>query len=373
MVEPRQAATRLCRERGLGPAVGVSSLEELVSAEDVDAVWLLVPNHLRVDSMRVIHDLIKTGRARLIGVACEKPLGRTVAEAREMLRLAQDVGLAHAYLENQVYAPAVERGREILWQRGAGVAGRPYLARASEEHSGPHSPWFWRGDLQGGGALLDMMCHSVEVARYLLTRPGADRRSVIPVSVTAHTASLKWSQPAYLGRWREHAGLSGDFDFRPAEDMATGILELRAEEGVPLVIEARSSWAYVGPGLRIKIEVLGSEYSMDIDTLQSPLNLFLSRAVSGPQGEGLVEKQNADQGLMPILEDEVATYGFVAEDRHVVQAFRGNKKPLLSFADGVAVVELLMALYKAAELGRTVTLPDDELEFYVPSVARPRT
>ncbi len=48
----------------------------------------------------------------------------------------------------------------------------PILARAAEEHSGPHMPWFWEGELQGGGVLNDMMCHSVEVARYLLTPPG---------------------------------------------------------------------------------------------------------------------------------------------------------------------------------------------------------
>ena len=69
-------------------------------------------------------------------------------------------------------APSIVRGKDIIWRRAAPIAGRPYLARAAEEHSGPHMPWFWRGDLQGGGVLNDMMCHSVEVARYMLTEPG---------------------------------------------------------------------------------------------------------------------------------------------------------------------------------------------------------
>jgi hypothetical protein len=49
-------------------------------------------------------------------------------------------------------------GKELIWRRGAAIAGEPYLARCAEEHSGPHRAWFWRGDLQGGGVLNDMLC-----------------------------------------------------------------------------------------------------------------------------------------------------------------------------------------------------------------------
>ena len=110
--------------------------------------------------MRAIHDAATHREAALRGVACEKPLGRNLFEAREMLALAEDAGLNHGYLENQVFAPAVARGHDIVWRRAAPKAGRPYLARAAEEHSGPHAPWFWQGRRQGGGVLLDMMCHS---------------------------------------------------------------------------------------------------------------------------------------------------------------------------------------------------------------------
>src|SRR5207249_1180807 len=81
------------------------------------------------------------------GIACEKPLARNVAEAKRVLELVQQTGVKHGYLENQVFAPQVEWGRAILWARGAALTGPPYLARAAEEHSGPHMPWFWRGDL----------------------------------------------------------------------------------------------------------------------------------------------------------------------------------------------------------------------------------
>jgi predicted dehydrogenase len=71
-----------------------------------------------------------------------------------------------------VFAPGLTRAQEIIWARGASVAGAPYLARCAEEHSGPHRAWFWDGRQQGGGVLSDMMCHSVEAGRHLLTPPG---------------------------------------------------------------------------------------------------------------------------------------------------------------------------------------------------------
>src|SRR5262249_5438941 len=149
-----------------------------------------------------------------------------------------------------------------------------------------------------------------------------------------------------------------------------GVVMLEDSRGLPVVIEATTSWAYVGAGLRLQMELLGPEYSMEISTLNTPLKVFLSRNVQGSEGEDLVEKQNSEQGLMPVVDDEAASYGYTAEDRHMVEAFAAGRRPMETFADGVAVTELLMALYRSAELGRTLTLPDPELEDYVPRVAQ---
>jgi predicted dehydrogenase len=96
----------------------------------------------------------------------------------------------------------------------------------------------------------------------------------------------------------------------------------------------------------------------------------LSREVTGGQGEDLVEKQNAEQGLMPVVENEPDLYGYIGEDRHMVEAFRHRRQPMETFHDGVAVAEMLMALYRSAEIGQTMRLPAPELETYVPPVAR---
>lgn len=357
-------------ELGLGECKAHDSLEAMLRSGDVDAVWIVSPNYTRLDIMRTIHAEVTAGRSKVFAIACEKPLARTVAEAREMLRLAEDARLNHGYLENQVFSTPVLRGKEIIWRRAASTTGRPYLARAAEEHSGPHEPWFWQGNKQGGGVLSDMMCHSVEVARHLLTEPGAPRNSLRIKSVNGTVANLKWTRPAYADQLKQRFGADVDYRNRPSEDFARGTIALEDEDGNELMIEATTSWAYVGAGLRIQLELLGPEYAMEFNSLGTGLKIFMSREVRGSEGEDLVEKQNAEQGLMPVLEDEAGIYGYTDENRHMVECFRKGEKPIETFEDGLGVVEMLMGLYRSAELGETVHFPAPELENYVPLVAR---
>jgi len=366
----RQAFADAAIEQGLGDCVAYDSLEQLLAAPGLDAVWILSPNHTRLATMQVIADAVSSGKSGIRAVACEKPLARTLKEARRMLELVEGAGLLHGYLENQLFSTAVERGKEIIWRRAVPTTGRPYLARAAEEHSGPHEPWFWQGELQGGGVLLDMMCHSVEVGRYLLTEPGAARDSLTFKSASATTATLKWAQPRYAADLKARMGAGVDYTKRPAEDFARGILVFEDEQGNEVIVEATTSWAYVGPGLRIVLELLGPEYAMEFSTLSTGLKVFMSRAVSGEQGEDLVEKQNSEQGLMPVLEDEAGVYGYTDGNRHMIEAFRNGRAPMETFADGVAVVEMLMALYKAAETGQTIDISSADLETFVPAVAQ---
>jgi len=366
----REALAAKANALELGPCRAFPTLEAMLISGEVDAVWIGVPNFARLETMREIHRLVTSRWAKLVGVACEKPLGRTLAEAREMLRLAEDAKLLHGYLENQVFSSAVQRGKDIVWRRAVPACGRPFLARAAEEHSGPHMPWFWQGRRQGGGVLSDMTCHSVEVGRYLLTKPGAPRNDLKLVSASATVGNLKWTRPEYVKRLKDMMGPEVDYATRPAEDFARGALTFVDSEGHEVMVEATNSWAYVGAGLRILIELLGPEYSMEFSSLNTGLKIFLSREVRGGQGEDLVEKQNAEQGLMPVVENEADIYGYVGENRHMVDAFRHRRQPIETFYDGVAVAEMLMALYRSAEIGQVVTFPSPDLETYVPLVAR---
>ena len=365
----REALAEAANAAELGPCRSHATLESLLCADDVDAIWLLAPNDRRLEVMQALAAAVKAGKSKVRAVACEKPLGRTLGEAREVLRLAEDAGLAHGYLENQVFSTAVERGKEIVWRRAVPIAGRPYLARAAEEHSGPHEPWFWQGARQGGGVMSDMMCHSVEVGRFLLTEPGAPRASLNLKAVSGNVGYLKWTQDRYAKTLaRDFKGV--EMVRHPVEDFARATVMLEDEAGREIIVEASTSWSYVGPGLRIDLALLGPEYAMEFSSLNPALKVFLSRAISGGSGEDLVEKQNAEQGLMPIVEDEAAIYGYIGENRHMVDCFRHGKTPVETFEDGVEVVKMVMGLYKSAETGQLVRFPDESLETYTPVPAR---
>lgn len=215
-----------------------------------------------------------------------------------------------------------------------------------------------------------MMCHSVEVARYMLTAPGAARESIRPTKVSAQIACLKWSRPEYAELLQKMMGPGVDYRTKPSEDFARATISYVDKEGNPLVVEATTSWSYVGAGLRLSMELLGPEYSLSMNSLDSGLRLFFSRRVQGAAGEDMVEKQNAEQGLMPIVGNEAGEYGYEGENRYFVQCFLAGIQPEENFYDGLAVMEILMTAYMSAEQERVIEWKPKDLDTFIPAVAR---
>ena len=368
--EHAREAAGLAAGLGVGEPAMFEDSEALAADPSIDALWINCTNDARVPVM----EAVVRGHARrskpLLGIACEKPLARNLKEALRLKELAGEIGAPTGYLENEIFSPGVARGKEILWRRAVPRTGRPYLARAAEEHSGPHSPWFWRGAKTGGGVLNDMACHAIETVRWLLTSPEEERSALRAVSVTAQIASLKWTRPEYVEQLKRDMGPEVDYAVEPSEDYASCSITFEDDRGRTLIGETTTSWSFVGAGLRHTIELLGPEYSMRLNTLDTGLEVFLSRRVRGEEGEDLVEKQNAEQGLMPVVPDEAAHYGYVAENRHMVRAFREGRRPEITFDDGVDVVRLLMAAYKSAETGCPVDPASPDLVDFEPAVSR---
>lgn len=364
-----ESAAAYARSIDVGKAKAYASITDMVNDPAIEAIWMTGPNHARVENMEEIVRAVESGKGELKGIACEKPLARNVAEARQLMKMIQQIGVKHGYLENQLFSPQVELGRKLIWARGAATTGRPYLARAAEEHSGPHMPWFWQGKLQGGGVLNDMMCHSALVVRHLLTKPGDPLSTVTPKRITAHIASLKWSRPEYARKLSKTMGADVNYAKSPSEDFASLTIEFETRDGFTVIGEASTSWSFVGAGLRLSAELLGPEYSMSWNTLDTGLKLFFSREVKGRVGEDLVEKQNAEMGLMPVVAEEATAYGYEGEDRHFARVFLGLEEPILTWDDGLEVVQVLMTAYKSAESGRTLDFPPKDLDKFVPAVA----
>jgi predicted dehydrogenase len=165
-------------------------------------------------------------------------------------------------------------------------------------------------------------------------------------------------------------GSDTDYARHPAEDFARASVNYVDEEGTPLVVEATTSWSFVGAGLRLTMELLGPEYSLSVSTLDTSTKVFLSRRLRSAAAEDLVEKQNAEQGLMPIVGNESAEYGYEGENRAFVQSFRDGVQPALDFRAGLEVTELLMACYMSAEQERVLNWRPEGLDTYQPPVAR---
>ena len=273
------SAAELARKYDVGEAKAYATITDMVADPAIDAIWLCGPNHARIENVEEIVRAVESGKGELKGIACEKPLARNVAEAKKVVELVRRLGIPTGYLENQLFSPQVETGKALIWARGAANTGRPYLARAAEEHSGPHGPWFWQGRLQGGGVLNDMMCHSALVVRHLLTKPGEPYDTVRPVKITGHIASLKWTRPHYAKLLSKTMGKEIDYTKSPSEDFASVMIEFETDDGFTVLGEASTSWSFVGAGLRLSAELLGPEYSMSWNTLDSGLKLFFSREV----------------------------------------------------------------------------------------------
>jgi predicted dehydrogenase len=358
----------LAEQLGVGKPKVYTDIFDMLRDPNVNAVWILSPNYARLDAVRAVAEEARQGKGNIVAVACEKPLARNVKEAREMVNLVERAGLLHGYLENQVFMPSVTRGKEVVWRFGAKYSGRPYLARAAEEHGGPHAPWFWKPTQSGGGVLLDMMCHSLEAARYVLWDPEKGKDSIKPRKVWGEVASLKWTRKGYVERLKQTYGV--DYSVEPAEDYATAVVVYEDEEGNVVMTETHTSWSYIGAGLRLTFEVLGPEYSLWINTLQPELFAFFSRHVKIPPSEEFVEKQNADQGLMPVIPDEAVTYGYQAEDRYMVECFLKGVQPAENWYDGLLIVQLMMLAYLSAEKGQKLNFDPALVEDYIPPVQR---
>ena len=368
---PPLALADYVREHGLGEGRIFASVTEMVP--HVDAVAICSPNFTRVALMEEIVLAVQAG-ADLRGVLCEKPLARNLAEARRMVELADSIELPGIYLENQIHMNAVTAVRKQL-EPVVRAMGPPVLARAAEEHSGPHAGWFWDPVQQGGGVLSDMGCHAIALGWFALTPPGEDVRFLQPVSVQADTSLLKWGSE----RWRAEllAKFGVDYAVTPAEDFATGLVTYRhPRDGQRVKGQFTVSWMYDKQGLRLTLDGVGPGYAFEQNSLRTGVEVFVGDAAaeSIASAELALEKSTASRGLLNVAPNEADLYGYTDQWEDVAAALRGERAPLLDFAYGVEIVRLCMAAYLSAERGQTVDLRDErtvhELESYVPLIQR---
>lgn len=365
--------SQLVRQYGLGDGTVYANVAEM--AQQVDAVAIYAPNYTRVAIVEEIVDAVKKG-ARLMGVICEKPLARNVKEARRLVKLAGEVGLRTAYFENQLFMKALRAQMAQLAPQQK-TMGPLALTRSAEEHGGPHEPWFWDPTLQGGGVLCDMGCHSIAVGWYALTPIGKPPTFLEPVEVSAECALLKWGLPQWRKKLLDEMGV--DYAKTPAEDFTTGIITYKnPETGQIVKAQFTNSWMFEKQGLRLLADGMGPGYAFEINSLISPLEVFIGdvAAEAVADAESALEKSTASRGLLAVQYNEPDLYGYPDENEEAIQAFRAGRDGFLPWSYGLEIIKLVMAAYMSAQEKKSVDLTDPlvqrELEAFVPLIQQGR-
>lgn len=291
-------------------------IDTLLEKADVEVVDICLPNFLHYKAC------IKAAKAGK-HVIIEKPLCLSLAEADEMIAECKKQGKFLMYAEELCFAPKYERAREII---ESGAVGDIFMLKQAEQHSGPHSRWFYEADKAGGGVLMDMGCHAFAWFRWMLGNAPA-------VSV--------------------YADLSRVMHDTDAEDHSLVIVEFDTPHGKVTGL-AQNSWCKQG-GMDDHMEVLGTKGVVFADLFRGNSSLVYS--LEGYDYAS--EKAGNTQGwTFPIFE-EVYNQGYPAELRHFIHCVRSGETPKVTGEDGRAVLEIMHAAYASAKEGKKIMLPFD--------------
>jgi predicted dehydrogenase len=281
------------------------SMEESVAHPDVDVVCIALPNNLHEAAVLLCCKHKKS-------VIITKPLGRTAAEAKRMMEAVEKTGIFNGYLEDLVYTPKFLKAFESVSQ---GAIGRILWAKSRETHPGPHSDWFWDIEQAGGGCILDLGCHCIEITRSFI---GKD---IKPVEV------MCWA----------------DTQVKPidAEDHAIGLIKY--ENGS--IAQFEVSWTFRG-GLDLRDEVMGTEGTIWMNNfLRTGFEMF----TTGKGADYVAEKAESDSGWLFPVGDELNELGYNHMFTDMFNSLEKGIAPKETFYDGYVVNAVLDAAYKSAK------------------------
>ena len=281
-----------------------TSLEEAVHHPEAGVVIISLPNNLHEQA---VLECCRAGKA----VLCTKPLGRNKAEAARMLEAVEKAGIFHGYLEDLCYTPKFLKAIRSVHQ---GALGKILWAKSRETHPGPHSNWFWDKEQAGGGAILDLGCHCIELARNFI---GKDIR---PLEVMCWAAT----------------------QVKPieAEDHAIGLVKY--ENGA--IGQFEVSWTFRG-GMDLRDEVMGSEGTIWINNfLRTGFEMF----TTGKGADYVSEKTESNTGWLFPVGDEINDLGYNHMFTDMFRSLEKHQEPAETFYDGYVVNAIMDAAYRSA-------------------------
>ena len=281
-----------------------TDLKAAIEHPDTDVVVVALPNFLHEEA-------ISLAAAAGKPVLCTKPLGRNAEEAKRILDTVEQAGVFAGYLEDLCYTPKTLKALQAV--RG-GAIGDVTWVRSRETHPGPHSAWFWDGRLTGGGAIVDLGCHCIEIIRNFV---GKGNR---PVEVVCHTDTL----------------------VHPIADEDNAVALIRFESGALGQFEV--SWTFRG-GMDLRDEIAGTHGTIWMDHfLRTGFEMF----TAGGSGGYVAEKAETAAGWLFPVGDEVVELGYVDMFSDMFRALEAGGQPQETFYDGYVVNAIMDACYRSA-------------------------
>ena len=281
------------------------SLEEAINDPEVEIAIISLPNHL--------HEIaVKECAKAKKHVLCTKPLGRTAKEAKRMLEMVEEAGIFGGYLEDLCYTPKFLKSLQSVKN---GDIGKVLWAKSREAHPGPHSDWFWNKEKSGGGAMIDLGCHCVEISRNFIGK------NVRPVEV------MCWA----------------DTQVHPIEAEDHALAWVKYANGA--IGQFEVSWNFRG-GMDLRDEVMGTEGTVWINNfLRTGFEMF----IAGKSNAYVAEKAEVSQGWLFPVGDEAHDLGYPHMFTDMFTAIEEKREPMETFYDGYIVNAILDAAYLSAK------------------------
>jgi len=306
-----------------------ADMAEAINDPETDVVVIGLPNDCHLEAAVM-------AAAAKKAVLCTKPLGRTAAEAKAMLDAVERAGVFHGYLEDLVYTPKTLKSIESVKK---GALGRILWTRSRETHPGPHSDWFFDRARSGGGALVDMGCHCIEIGRAFIGKNDKPLDAFCWAATQVHPIE--------------------------AEDHAIALV--RYASGAISQVEV--SWTFRG-GMDLRDEVSGTEGTIWLDHfLRTGFEMFTAAGRDGyaavkaeyadkkteyadKKTEYVAEKAESETGWLFPVGDEEHELGYVNMFRDMLDALDAGAAPTETFYDGYVVNAVIDACYRSAKSGR---------------------
>lgn len=282
-----------------------TDLEDAINDSDTDVVVIGLPNNLHEEAVRLA---TKAGKH----ILCTKPLGRNAEEAKRMLKMVEETGVFGGYLEDLAYTPKTLKAMQSVRN---GAIGKILWGRSRETHSGPHSDWFWNKEISGGGAIVDLGCHCIEIIRNFIGK------HVRPVEV------MCWA----------------DTQVHPidAEDSAIGLVKYASGA----IGQFEVSWAFRG-GMDLRDEISGTKGTIWLNHwMRTGFEMFTAEG----ETDYLAEKAESETGWLFPVGDEIGTLGYVTMFDDMLDSIDDGKQPMESFYDGYVVNAIMDAAYRSAD------------------------